>query len=282
MRRTLSRLATLASLSIAAAVLSPVSTAAAVTQVVESTDESRFTASDNWGTSSWNNQKYGHSYRYAAPNTTSSDVAWYQFDIPSTGSYAVDVWYPANSGYNNATPYIVKTTSGNESTRVDQRINGGQWVRLGEFELGAGDNDVVGVSRWTSGTGQIVADAVRISSTTTQAVGAYTVFNSPVNSVSDTAIEDHLVGLVNGAPAGSAIHGAMYSWTRPPVAQALSAAQARGVAVHLAIDWQGSGGVNADPDNPAQQVLQNANLTELVCCSEGDTSKSACVSNRDD
>lgn len=125
------------------------------------------------------------------------------------------------------------------------------------------------------------AEESAVDDPSVQAIGSYTVFNSPVDGVSDTAIEDHLVKLANEAPAGSSIHGAMYSWTRPQFAEALADAQARGVDVHLAVDWQGSGGVNADPENPAIQVLKSAGLTELVFCSEGDTSKSACVSNRD-
>jgi hypothetical protein len=49
--------------------------------------------------------------------------------------------------------------------RVNQRGNGGRWVSIGTFTLAAGTYNVVGVSRWTSGTGYVIADAVRISST---------------------------------------------------------------------------------------------------------------------
>ncbi|GAA2708845.1 hypothetical protein ACFY2R_04490 [Micromonospora olivasterospora] len=46
---------------------------------------------------------------------------------------------------------------------MNQRVNGGRWVSLGVFTLAAGDGDKVGVSRWTSGTGYVVADAIRIT-----------------------------------------------------------------------------------------------------------------------
>jgi hypothetical protein len=36
-------------------------------------------------------------------------------------------------------------------------------VSLGVFTLAAGAGNKVGVSRWTSGTGYVIADAVRIS-----------------------------------------------------------------------------------------------------------------------
>lgn len=62
-----------------------------------------------------------------------------------------------------STPYIVATTSGNVSVAVDQRSGGGTWVTLGTYTLAAGDHNVVGVSRWTAGTGYVIADAVKVS-----------------------------------------------------------------------------------------------------------------------
>jgi uncharacterized lipoprotein YddW (UPF0748 family) len=123
-----------------------------------------FTASANWGTSSWSSQRYGTNYRYAAP-VAASDPAWYRANLPATGSYLVEVWYPADAGYNSATPYVVVTTTGNQTVRVDQRANGGRWVGIGTFSLAGGDRNVVGVSRWTSTTGYVIADAVRITRT---------------------------------------------------------------------------------------------------------------------
>lgn len=129
---------------------------------LDNTTTGRFTASANWGTSAYSSQRFGTDYRFAAP-TPASDVAWYRANLPETGSYQVSVWYPADAGYNDSTPYIVSTTTGNQTVRVNQRQGGGQWVSLGVFTLAAGDGDKVGVSRWTSGTGYVIADAVRIT-----------------------------------------------------------------------------------------------------------------------
>lgn len=139
------------------------STATPQSTIVDNATTGRFNASGNWGSSTWSGQKYGADYRYTNPNTTASDPAWYKANIPSAGNYRVDVWYPADAGYNNSTPFVVATTGGNQTVRVDQRANGGRWVNLGTFPLAAGDHDVVGISRWTSGTGYVVADAVRIT-----------------------------------------------------------------------------------------------------------------------
>lgn len=110
---------------------------------------------------------------------------------------------------------------------------------------------------------------------------AYTVFGEPIDG-DDTAIEDELVELVNNTPAGASIHGAMYSWNREPVADALADAQERGVDVHLAVDWEGYNGTNADPENAAIDTLEKANLTEFVLCNDGDDDSSACISARED
>ncbi|MBO4206468.1 glycoside hydrolase domain-containing protein [Micromonospora echinofusca] len=129
---------------------------------LDNTTTGRFTASANWGTSAYSSQRFGADYRFATP-VSASDVAWYRADLPATGNYEISVWYPADPGYNDATPYVVTTTAGNQTVRVNQRVNGGRWVSLGVFPLSAGDSDRVGVSRWTSGTGYVVADAVRIT-----------------------------------------------------------------------------------------------------------------------
>ncbi|MER7456641.1 glycoside hydrolase domain-containing protein [Micromonospora sp. NPDC126480] len=121
-----------------------------------------FTASANWGTSTYSSQRHGADYRFAGP-TPVSDLAWFRAALPATDSYEVSVWYPADPGYNDSTPYLVATTGGNQTVRVNQRVNGGRWVSLGVFTLAAGDGNKVGVSRWTSGTGYVIADAVRIT-----------------------------------------------------------------------------------------------------------------------
>ncbi|WP_370375528.1 peptidoglycan DD-metalloendopeptidase family protein [Micromonospora sp. HM5-17] len=159
-------LAVLAATALAASILVPASPAAAATVTVDNATADRFTASANWGTSTWSSQRQGPDYRYATPNTTASDPAWFKINVPSAGNYLVEVWYPADPGYNNATPFIVATTSGNQTIPVNQRVNGGRWVSLGTFSLAAGDYNVVGVSRWTSGTGYVIADAVRITTAT--------------------------------------------------------------------------------------------------------------------
>lgn len=129
--------------------------------IVDNATEGRFTASTNWSTSSFSAQRYGADYRYANPQSV-SDAAWFKASIASAGNYEVYVWYPASSGYNSSTPFIVATSSGNQTVNVNQQINGGSWFSIGTFSLAAGDYNAVGVSRWTSAAGYVIADAVRL------------------------------------------------------------------------------------------------------------------------
>ncbi|WLS44723.1 DUF1906 domain-containing protein [Micromonospora profundi] len=132
------------------------------TTTIDNSTSGGFTASTAWGTSAYSGQRYGTDYRFASP-VSSSDVAWFRSTIPATGNYEISVWYPADAGYNDQTPYLVATTTGNRSVSVNQRNNGGRWVSIGVFALAAGTGNTVGVSRWTGGTGLVVADAVRIT-----------------------------------------------------------------------------------------------------------------------
>lgn len=128
--------------------------------IVDATS-SNFTASGNWGTSSWADDAYGSHYYFADP-VLASDAAWYQATIPSSGTYQVDAWWPATSGYNNHTPFVISASNGSQTVHANQRTNGGRWVNLGSFSLSSGTYNVVAVSRWTTGSGYVIADAIRI------------------------------------------------------------------------------------------------------------------------
>lgn len=132
-------------------------------QIVDNTDATRFYASGNWGISSWSSQKYGSNYMYANP-VLASDAAWYMLDIPNSGNYLIDAWYPSNAGYNSSTPFVIVTSSGNQTVFVNQQVNGGDWYNLGTFNMSAGDYDAVAISRWTNSPGYVIADSIRIRS----------------------------------------------------------------------------------------------------------------------
>jgi hypothetical protein len=112
---------------------------------------------------------------------------------------------------------------------------------------------------------------------------AYTRFNIPAeDGTRDRAIEDELVRLADGVPAGSYIRGVMFSWSSPVVAEALARAAARGAVVRVVLDETG-GGVNTRADNEAIRILRSANLDDLVICGKTSAAvagSTACIGNK--
>ena len=155
----------LLALSVTFCVLALASQASADTkpysQVVDNSTKDRFVTTKGWGTSSYSPNRYGKDYRFARP-AKAGGAARFKTRIPKTGRYAVYARWPASNGYNASTPMGVRTVSGTKWTRVDQRKNGGRWVRLGAYKMERGDRYGVTVSRKSSGRNYVIADAVKV------------------------------------------------------------------------------------------------------------------------
>ena len=84
-------------------------------------------------------------------------------EIPTDGNYHIDIWY--SQGENRATnaPWFISYEGGSEEVKVNQRINGGQWVRIAEAKpFSAGRKGFVRLQNNIGTTGMVViADAVR-------------------------------------------------------------------------------------------------------------------------
>jgi cell wall-associated NlpC family hydrolase len=131
-------------------------------QVVDNATPGRFEA-PGWGERSGDAQSFGGDHAYAQG---SEDVAPARFkvEIPATGTYSVYARWPARES-NSATARLgVSTTSGIRWTEVDQRKDGGMWVRLGAYEMEAGDSYAVQIAGTSVAAGEVVADAVQVLS----------------------------------------------------------------------------------------------------------------------
>jgi cell wall-associated NlpC family hydrolase len=105
-------------------------------------------------------QYYGEDYSYVEASRVGYP-ARFRVEIPATGHYTVYARWPAAGENNRATRFGVSTTSGIEWTRVDQREDGGIWVRLGAYEMEAGNGYAVQVSGYRA-KGRVVADSVMV------------------------------------------------------------------------------------------------------------------------
>ena len=133
-------------------------------QVVDNETEGRFEADDRWGTSAYGRGVEENNYRFARPTQDAADTptnAQFRVEIPEAGNYAVYARWPNVKGGNDAAQVGVETTSGTQWTQVNQQQDGGKWVRLGVFEMQAGDDYLVFFSRQTDGEGYVIADAVK-------------------------------------------------------------------------------------------------------------------------
>jgi cell wall-associated NlpC family hydrolase len=136
----------------------------AYSQVVDNSSPQRF-AAPGWDTGASDPHDHGKDYRVAKPperGEERGESARFKVKIPATDVYSVYAWWPAEEANNPAARFAVKTTSGVERTRVDQRKDGGLWVKVGEYEMEGGDRHAVRISPASRKEGRVVADAVAV------------------------------------------------------------------------------------------------------------------------
>jgi flagellum-specific peptidoglycan hydrolase FlgJ len=130
-------------------------------QVVDNTAKNRFMAGKGWKASASGTQHYSKNYRLARP-AKKAPAARFKVRIPGAGYYTVYARWPAKKSHNDSTRIGVRTTSGMKWTRVNQRRDGGKWVRIGKYRMAKGDRYSVIVSRRADGRRYVVADAVKV------------------------------------------------------------------------------------------------------------------------
>jgi hypothetical protein len=128
-------------------------------QTVDNASPGRFVAR-GWKGSDKSALRYGDDYRYVEA-AKGGYPARFKVEIPATDRYTVYARWPAAKRNNAATRFGVSTTSGIEWIKVDQRKDGGMWVRLGAYEMEAGERYAVQVSAYRA-AGRVVADAVTV------------------------------------------------------------------------------------------------------------------------
>jgi hypothetical protein len=129
-------------------------------QVVDNATPGRF-SQRGWKRSTGGKaQYYGKDYNYVEPSQV-GHPARFRVEIPATDHYTVYARWPAAEGNNPATRFGVSTTSGIEWLKIDQRRDGGMWVRLGAYEMEAGNGYAVQVSGYRA-KGRVVADSVMV------------------------------------------------------------------------------------------------------------------------
>lgn len=133
----------------------------AYSQVVDNATPKRFSAPRGWEMLSGNAQQYGEDYRYVEASS-GKKPARFRVTIPDRDYYTVYARWPAGAANSAAVSFGVDTVSGVEWTEVNQQTDGGFWVRLGAYEMAAGDGYAVRVEGDPAAPGAVVADAVMV------------------------------------------------------------------------------------------------------------------------
>src|SRR5215210_948364 len=130
-------------------------------QIVDNHSSGRFYAARDWKKSNNRATRYGKNYRYVQP-TKDMTPAWFKVRIPTAGFYTVYARWPAAEGNNPKAHFQISTDSGLKKVKVNQRRDGGVWMRLGAYKMKQGNRYSVQVSGRSKAEGRIVADAVMV------------------------------------------------------------------------------------------------------------------------
>jgi len=126
-------------------------------QVVDNSSK-RFDA-PGWKSGDSGLDYYGEDYSVAGEGTK---PARYKVKVPATDVYSVYAWWHAEGGNDTSARFGVSTPSGVRWTEVNQRKDGGFWVKIGQYEIKEGDRYAVQVAPGSGEDGAVVADAVAI------------------------------------------------------------------------------------------------------------------------
>jgi RHS repeat-associated protein len=122
------------------------------------------------------------------PQAASSEKFTWTPTIPSSGSYDVYARWVASSANTGAATYTVTHSGGSSNVVVNQKQNGGAWVRLGTYSFAPSSGHKVELLG--ANDGRVVADGIRLVSASAQAANIAYIHTDHLGSpqkITDTA-----------------------------------------------------------------------------------------------
>ena len=123
--------------------------------IIDNTDH-RFSTKGVWGISTSGTGFMGSNYLYTKNQQKKSSAIWTP-NLPA-GKYNVYVRYVSGADRSKKVEYTTASGNGITTYYIDQRFNGGQWVKLGRFDVKLPFGNYVMVTSFP--TGVTVADSV--------------------------------------------------------------------------------------------------------------------------
>ena len=135
---------------------------AAQVVVVDNADPQFTILAGTWGTGAYGTP-YGDDYRWAQTTTGSYAEAEWRPDLPEAGDYRVSIHYVHGANRADNSPFTVHHPGGSATVLVNQQIDLGFWLPLGDFYFDAGTTGFVTLANDASPS-YVIADVVRFQS----------------------------------------------------------------------------------------------------------------------
>ena len=141
---------------------------AAAAEVIVDNSDSAVQIKGNWSPTTTTGGFQGGDYLFRTPGDGKSSVTW---PFPGGTAGRFEVFARWSSGPNRATNagYQVTSNAGTSTVTQNQKINGGAWRSLGQFDFQPGKGQ--GVTLTDSADGVVVADAIRFVGPTAPPAG---------------------------------------------------------------------------------------------------------------
>ncbi len=129
--------------------------------IADNDDSSVYSDEGGWNTSSYTGYANG-TYRTHETSSTATATARWTANVPSSGRYAVWVFYRAGTNRVSDAHFRILHSDGTTDYRIDQKQNNLRWVYIGTYRFDAGvSGQGVELLNDSSESGYVIADAVR-------------------------------------------------------------------------------------------------------------------------
>jgi len=122
----------------------------------------------NWTPQKTPSDFYGSDFLLHAAGDGTHRVRWAAY-LPEDGFYNVYAWWVSDVNRSQHAPYEIHHMNGSATVRVDQRVNGGKWNRLGTFQFSSQIAAMVFLSEQADGA--VAADGIWFEPTTSGVLG---------------------------------------------------------------------------------------------------------------
>ncbi|MDB6029348.1 MAG: hypothetical protein JWM68_5571 [Verrucomicrobiales bacterium] len=123
-------------------------------------DNPAATVTGTWTTGTASTDKFGTDYRFLSAPGTGANNLKYTPTIAVAGKYDIYEWHTQGANRTTNAPVVVAFSGGSVTNRVNQQINGGTWVLLGNYTFATGTTGNVKIQDNYTGT-VVIADAVK-------------------------------------------------------------------------------------------------------------------------